>query len=371
MSTPVPFVDIAAQQRDIADEIGPGVERILRTGAFVGGPDVAAFEAAYGRFIGVRHCIGVGNGTDALEIALRAAGVGAGDEVVVPANTFIATAEAVARAGARTVLVDVDPDALLMDPDAVKSAINERTKAIVPVHLYGQGAPVEAITALDLPDGCIVLEDAAQAQGATRNGRPAGSLADIAATSFYPGKNLGAAGDAGAILTDRDDLARGSRLIAAHGSAVKYVHEVLGFNSRLDAIQAVVLKAKLGHLRRWNDVRREAAHRYDDLLGGLAGVVLPRTLPGNEHAWHLYVVRVPERDTVVRLLNETGIGAAVHYPTPVHLAPPFARLGYGAGEFPVTEQAAAEVLSLPMFGHLTAEQQERVAHSLAAALARL
>ena len=371
MSAPVPFVDIAAQQRDIADEIGPNVERILRTGAFVGGSDVAAFEAAYSRFIGVRHCIGVGNGTDALEIALRAAGVGAGDEVIVPANTFIATAEAVARAGARTVLVDVDPDALLMDPDAVESAITERTKAIVPVHLYGQAAAVEAMTALDLPHSCIVLEDAAQAQGATRNGRPAGSLADIAATSFYPGKNLGAAGDAGAILTDRDDLARGSRLIGAHGSAVKYVHEVLGFNSRLDAIQAVVLKAKLGHLRRWNDVRRAAARRYDDLLGGLAGVVLPRTLPGNEHVWHLYVVRVPERDTVVRLLNEDGIGAAIHYPTPVHLAPPFAGLGYGAGEFPVTELAAGEILSLPMFGHLTAEQQERVAQSLATALDRL
>jgi dTDP-4-amino-4,6-dideoxygalactose transaminase len=371
MTGPVPFVDIAAQQRDILDEIGPDVERILSTGAFIGGPDVAAFEAAYARFIGVRHCIGVGNGTDALEIALRAAGVGTGDEVIVPANTFIATPEAVARAGARTVLVDVDPDALLIDPTAVKSAITERTKAIVPVHLYGQAAPVEAIKDLDLPPGCVVLEDSAQSQGATRNGRPAGSLADIAATSFYPGKNLGAAGDAGAILTDSDELARSSRLIPAHGSAIKYVHEVLGFNSRLDAIQAVVLSAKLGHLPRWNDARRQAARRYSKLLGDIADVVLPRTLPGNEHVWHLYVVRVPERDTVVRLLNDDGIGAAIHYPTPVHLAPPFAGLGHSTGDFPVAESAAGQILSLPMFGHITAEQQARVAQSLTAALDRL
>jgi dTDP-4-amino-4,6-dideoxygalactose transaminase len=369
--TAVPLVDIAAQQRDIADELRPEVERILTTGAFIGGPDVARFEREYAELLQVQHCIGVANGTDALEIALRAAGIGAGDEVILPANTFIATAEAVSRVGARTVLVDIDDEAMLIDPALIPAAVTERTRAIAPVHLYGQAAPVELITGLDRPDGAIILEDAAQSQGALRNGKPAGSLGDIAATSFYPGKNLGAAGDAGAVMTNDEELARVCRLLGAHGSSKKYVHDIVGFNSRLDAIQAVVLSAKLRHLSRWNQVRQQAAARYHELLADVADVQLPATLAGNEHVWHIYAIRVPNRDKVLQLMNEAGIGAAIHYPTPVHLSPAFLDLGYSQGDFPISEAAADRLLSLPIYGHITAEQQEQVVEALRMALNRL
>ncbi|MGX7678027.1 DegT/DnrJ/EryC1/StrS family aminotransferase [Jatrophihabitans sp. DSM 45814] len=371
MTQNVPLVDIAAQQREIIDEIRPEIDEILVTGAFIGGRHVARFEEAFANLIGVDHCIGVANGTDGLEIALRAAGVTSEHEVVLPANTFIATAEAVERIGARTVLVDADVDAMLMDPTLIQAAISERTGAVVPVHLYGQAAPVEQIASISRPESSIILEDAAQSQGASRFGAPAGSLGDIAATSFYPGKNLGAAGDAGAVMTSDDELARVCRLLSAHGSATKYVHEISGFNSRLDAIQAVVLLAKLARLDRWNSVRREAASRYHDLLADVSEIRLPATLEGNVHVWHIYPVRVPERDKVLQLLNEDGIGAAIHYPTPVHLSPAFAHLGYGKGDFPVSENAANSLLSLPIYGHITAEQQERVASSLRNALNRV
>lgn len=371
MSNNVPLVDIAAQQAEIIEEIRPEIDRILTTGAFIGGKVVTDFEQAFAEFIGVSNCVGVANGTDALEIALRAAGVGAGDEVILPANTFIATAEAVARVGARTVLVDADEAAMLMDPALVGAAVTERTRAIAPVHLYGQAAPVEQIAAIERPDGAIILEDAAQSQGATRFGIPAGSLGDIAGTSFYPGKNLGAAGDAGAIMTSDDDLARMCRLISAHGSSVKYVHEVVGFNSRLDSIQAVVLSAKLKRLVGWNQVRREAAVRYAEMLADVTDVRLPATLEGNEHVWHIFPVRVPQRDAVLKLMNDDGIGAGIHYPTPVHLSPAFAHLGYAKGDFPVSEAAAESLLSLPIYGHITEEQQVRVVESLRSALSRV
>jgi dTDP-4-amino-4,6-dideoxygalactose transaminase len=368
MTDAVPLVDIVAQQREIAEHVRPHIDRILATGAFVGGADVAAFEAAYARFLDVRHCVGVANGTDALEIALRATGVGPGDEVVLPANTFIATAEAVVRAGAAVVLVDVDDAALLMEPSLLARAITERTKAILPVHLYGQAAPVERIREVPMPEGCVIIEDAAQSHGASRFGEAAGSLGDAAATSFYPGKNLGAAGDAGAVMTGDDAIARTARLLGAHGSAEKYVHEIVGFNSRLDAIQAVVLTAKLERIAGWNDARRAAAQRYGELLADLPDIRLPRTLEGNEHVWHLYAVRVPERDKVLKVLNESGVGAGIHYPTPVHLSPAFGHLGYTRGDFPVSESAADSVLSLPIFGHITKQQQQRVVSALRSAL---
>jgi dTDP-4-amino-4,6-dideoxygalactose transaminase len=371
MNNPVPLVDIAAQQRDIAEQIRPEIDRILTTGAFIGGKDVADFEQSYAAYLQVGHCIGVANGTDAIEIALRATGVGPGDEVILPANTFIATAEAVARVGAEIVLVDVDPDAMLMDPALVPAAITERTKAIIPVHLYGQAAPVEQIAALSLPEGCVIIEDAAQSQGALRHGKPAGSLGTMAATSFYPGKNLGAAGDAGAVMTDDADLARVARLLGAHGSAMKYLHEIIGFNSRLDSIQAVVLSAKLTHLDRWNQVRRDAAARYEQLLAGVADLTLPQTMAGNEHVWHLYTVRVPERDAVLKLINDEGVGAGIHYPSTVHLSPAFAHLNYQRDDFPISEAAADELISLPIYGHITAEQQHRVADVVRASLSRV
>ena len=367
----IPLVDLSLQHAQVAEEVEGGFAEVLSAGDFIGGKAVAAFEQEYADFLGARACVGVGNGTDALEMALRAVGVGHGDEVVLPANTFIATAEAVLRAGARPVLVDVDDDALLIDPGQVEDAVTDRTRAIVPVDLYGQPAPFEELPAAVAERGLAVVEDAAQSQGASRHGRPAGTLADLAATSFYPGKNLGAYGDGGAVTTDDDELAVRVRLLGAHGSPAKYEHTVVGFNSRLDTLQAVVLRAKLRRLREWNGERARAAAAYDDLLSRTPEVRTPVTLPGNTHAWHLYVVRVPERDRVLDHLKAEGVGAGVHYPVPLHLTPALSHLGQGRGRFPVAEAAAGQILSLPMFPGITLGQQERVVDALLAALERL
>jgi len=364
----IPLVDLAAQQAEIADEVKVGLDEVFAKTAFIGGPAVGRFEEAYARYVGVEHVIGVANGTDALELALRAAGVRTGGEVIVPANTFIATAEAASRIGAVPVPVDVDPVYLLMDPDAVRAAVGPRTEAIVPVHLFGQVAPVEAIGKIAADAGVPMIEDAAQSQGSRRYGRPAGSFGLAAGTSFYPGKNLGAAGDAGAVLTSDAEAARAVRVIGAHGSAHKYDHEVVGFNSRLDTVQAVVLAAKLRRLDGWNAARRAAADRYAELLAGVDGVRVPTSAEGNEDVWHLYVVQVEERDHVLAALNGAGIGAGIHYPTPIHLTGAYADLGCGPGSFPVAEAAAARILSLPMYPHLAAEQQAQVAEALAAAV---
>jgi dTDP-4-amino-4,6-dideoxygalactose transaminase len=367
----IPLVDLAAAHAEIADEIRAGFDRVLARTAFVGGEEVAAFEREYAAFGGVAHCVGVANGTDAVELALRAVGVEAGDEVVLPANTFIATAGATARLGAKPVLADCLPDSYLIDPDAALAAVTAATRAVVPVHLYGLLAPVSELAAA-LPSHVRVVEDAAQSQGAVRDGRTPGS-GGIAATSFYPGKNLGAYGDAGAVLTDDAELAATVRSLANHGSAVKYRHDIAGFNSRLDGLQAVVLRAKLARLGAWNQARRDAAVRYQELLANLAAagrVLLPDVDEGEAHVWHLYVVRVPgaDRDAVVGKLNAAGIGAGIHYPTPVHLTPAFAHLGHGRGSFPHAERAAEEILSLPLHPHLTADQQQRVVDALAGAL---
>jgi dTDP-4-amino-4,6-dideoxygalactose transaminase len=365
----IPLVDLAAQHAAVAEEVRAGWDAVLARTAFIGGPRVAEFEAEYAAFTGAGHCVGVANGTDAIEIALRALGVGAGDECIIPANTFIATAEAVMRAGAIPVLADcADDDSYLIDPAAVEAAVTPRTKAIVPVHLYGQAAPVELLKPVAEKAGAWIVEDAAQAQGARRNGAGAGALGHAAATSFYPGKNLGAYGDAGAVLTDSADVAARARMIGDHGSPRKYEHEVFGVNSRLDALQAVVLSAKLRRLEGWNEGRRQAAARYDRLLAGREDVILPRTLDGNLHVWHLYVVRVPDRDRVLKELHAAGIGAGIHYPIPVHLTTAFSHLGYARGAYPVAERAAAGILSLPLFAEITEEQQERVVSVLTSAL---
>ncbi|HJQ85546.1 MAG TPA: DegT/DnrJ/EryC1/StrS family aminotransferase [Candidatus Binatia bacterium] len=345
-----------------------GFADVCAHGAFVLGPEVAAFEAAYARFSGVAHCIGVANGTDALELALRAAGVGAGDEVVLPANTFVATALAVVRAGAVPVLVDCDPLHFLIDPHALAAKVGARTRAIVPVHLYGQIAPMEEVARVATGAGVAVVEDAAQAHGATRHGTGAGGFGVVAATSFYPGKNLGAYGDAGAVLATSAEIAAKVRALRNYGSEVKYEHPERGFNSRLDTLQAVVLSAKLARLATWNEARAAAAARYATLLADVPRVRLPGTLPGNRHVWHLYVVRVPERDRVLAHLAAAGIGAGTHYPVPIHLQGAFRDLAHRRGDFPVAEAAAAEILSLPIFPGITAAQQERVVRELRAAL---
>jgi dTDP-4-amino-4,6-dideoxygalactose transaminase len=366
---PIPLVDLAASHAAVAEEIAEGWRHVLAATAFIGGPEVAAFESEYAAFIGTRHCVGTANGTDAIEIALRALDVGPGDECILPANTFIATAEAVARAGATPVLVDcADDGTYLIDTDAVEAALTPRTRAIVPVHLYGQAAPVERLLPLAGKTGAWVVEDAAQSQGARRRDANAGALGHVAATSFYPGKNLGAYGDAGAALTRSDDLAARMRLIHDHGSPRKYEHEVIGLNSRLDTLQAVVLSAKLRRLAGWNAARQAAAARYDTLLSQAEGVIRPRVLDGNEHVWHLYVVRVPDRDRVLKELHAAGIGAGIHYPVPVHLTAAFAGLGYAEGAFPVAERLARELLSLPLFPEITPSQQERVVSVLMAAV---
>jgi dTDP-4-amino-4,6-dideoxygalactose transaminase len=361
----IPLVDLAVQHDQVADEVAKGWADVLKATAFIGGPQVAAFEAEFAEFLGAGHCVGVGNGTDALELALRALRIGPGDECVVPVNTFIATAEAVARTGARPVFADCEADTGLVDVDALTAAIGPRTRIVLPVHLYGQTAAVERI-----PVDILVLEDAAQAQGARRHGVSAGLLGHIAATSFYPGKNLGAYGDAGAVVTRESELAKRVRMLRDHGSPRKYEHPELGFNSRLDTLQAVVLSAKLHRLAAWNEARRVAAGRYDGLLAGIPTVRTPVVAEGNEHVWHLYVVRVDARirDRVVRQLQTEGIGASIHYPKPLHLTGAFGGLGYGEGAFPVAERLAGEILSLPLFPEITEAQQERVVDVLAEAV---
>ncbi|MCR2764204.1 DegT/DnrJ/EryC1/StrS family aminotransferase [Microbacterium sp. zg.B48] len=367
--TGVPFLDLAAQQAEIVDEVLPVWRAQLESAGFIGGAEVDAFEREFADYVGVTHVVGVSNGTDALELAYRAAGVGPGDEVIMPANTFIATAEAASRIGAVPVFVDVDDEHLLMDPDAVEAAITARTRAIVPVHLFGQTAPMDLLLPIAQGHDLVLIEDAAQSQGASCAAGRAGALSRVAATSFYPGKNLGAAGDAGAVLTDDPDVAALVRTLAGHGSATKYVHTHVGVNARLDAVQAAVLRAKLRRLEGWNQARRVAAERYAQLLRD-SEVRIPAVRPGNTDVWHLYVVRVEDRDRVVAELGAAGIGTGIHYPTPVPLTDAYAPLGHRRGQFPVAEAAAGRILSLPMFPHLTGAQQERVADALVRAVAR-
>jgi len=359
-------VDLSLQHAQIADEVRLGFDRVLDSGAFILGPEVKSFEDSFARYCDVSHVIGVGNGTDAVELALRAAGIGAGDEVLVPANTFVATVGAVLRAGAAPRLVDCDDD-FLIDADAAAQAATSRTRAVIGVHLYGQVAPMERLRHL-FGDRLVLVEDAAQSQGARLGRRRAGSLGDIAATSFYPGKNLGAYGDGGAVMTADDELAERVQLLRNHGGIRRYEHDRVGVNSRLDSLQAVVLSSKLALLDAWNEQRREAAERYRSWLQDVPGVVLPRTVAGNGHVFHLYVVRVPDRDRVVQKLNDAGIGAAIHYPTPVHLLKGYASLGYTRGDFPAAERAADEIMSLPIYPGITPEQQERVVAELRRAL---
>jgi dTDP-4-amino-4,6-dideoxygalactose transaminase len=363
----LPLVDLKAQHREIGDEVSAAFASVIGNASFILGKDVEEFEQAFARFSGVRHCVGVGSGTDALELLVRAAGIGPGDEVLVPVNSFVATAFAVVRAGAVPVFVDCDPVHYLIDPQDAERRISPRTRAVIPVHLYGQMAPMRDIVELAREKNLLVLEDAAQSHGARQDEATPGSLGLGAATSFYPGKNLGAYGDAGAVLTNSGALASKIRALRNYGSEQKYIHPEAGFNSRLDTLQAVVLAAKLRRLAAWNDARRAAAARYDSLLAG-AECTLPGALPGNMHVWHLYVVRVRDRDRVLHELNTAGIGASIHYPVPMHLQKAFARVQSKPSEFPVAVQTAQEILSLPIFPQITTGDQARVASALRKAL---
>jgi dTDP-4-amino-4,6-dideoxygalactose transaminase len=333
---------------------------VLDSRAFVGGPAVAAFERRFAAFCGTAHAVGTANGTDALHLAFRALGLGPGDEVVVPANTFVATAEAIVLAGAEPRFADVDPETLLLSPETLEAAVTPRTKAVVAVHLYGQVADMPALLLAAGRDGLVVVEDAAQAHGATWQGRPAGSFGAAGCFSFYPGKNLGCFGDAGAVVTDDDDLADRIRSMRDHGRAAggHHEHNLLGTNSRLDTVQAVVLDAKLDRLESWNEARRALASVYRDLLDPRVARVVGE-LPGSRGARHLMVVRVRDRERVRHVLSEHGIGTGIHYPTPCHLMAPYA--AYADAPLPVVEAASEQVLSLPLYPSLSLTDVRRVA----------
>jgi dTDP-4-amino-4,6-dideoxygalactose transaminase len=365
----VPLVDLEPQTAAIEDEVRRGWDTVIKQGGFIQGSQVVDFEEAFATYCGTEHCVGVGNGTDALELALRAVGVKPADEVILPANTFVATAEAVVRAGATPVLVDCDPRTYLIDPTQVADRVGPRTRAVIAVHLYGQIADMESIDDALSGRDIAVVEDAAQAQGALRHGILAGNFGKVAGTSFYPGKNLGAWGDAGAVLTSSDEVAAQVRALRNHGGESRYEHRCAGTNSRLDTLQAVVLLAKLRRLDAWNEMRRQAADRYHELLGDLEQVRLPVVAEGSCPVWHLYVVQVENRDGVLSSLQANGIGAGIHYPRPIHQLPGWRDLELDDWmSFPVADQAADRILSLPIYPGISPAQQERVASCLRQAL---
>lgn len=363
MEPEIPLVDLKAQYRPLRDDILSRIDSILDGMHLFLGENVQAFESAFAEYCGVKSAVGVGNGTDALQMALRACGVGPGDEVITVANTFFATVEAIALAGARPVFVDVRPDTHTMDPSQVERRITRRTRAIVPVDLYGQPADMVPILGIARAHRLKVIEDACQAHGALYGDRRAGGLADVAAFSFYFSKNLGAYGEAGAVTTDDPEIAERVRQLRNHGSTRRYHHDLVGTNSRIDEIQAAVLLAKLPHLDDWNEQRRRLADRYNRLLAG-AGLGLPVEDRWAKHVYHLYVIRSPERDALTSWLGERGIATGIHYPVPCHLQPAAREWGMARGMLPVTERLAGEILSLPMYAELTEAQQSRVVEAI-------
>ena len=366
----VPFFDLARQFEKIRKEITMSLEEVFQTQQFILGPQVSELETMIARYCDVSFAIGVASGSDALFLALLALGVGPGDEVILPSFTFFATAGAVSRTGAKPVFADIDPATYNIDPEELKKRISSQTKAVIPVHLYGQCADMDPILDLCTIRSIFVIEDAAQALGAvyepegTSFPRKAGQMGILGCFSFFPTKNLGAFGDAGMIVTDRNELAERLRILRVHGSHPKYYHKWIGINSRLDTIQAAILKAKLPHLERWTEERRRKAKRYEELLGNLfsslPGAALPKTQFRNRHIYNQYVIRVPQRDQLRAFLQEQGVGTEIYYPVPLHLQQCYAFLHYREGDLPHSEKAAKEVLALPIYPELTDEEQDYV-----------
>lgn len=363
----VPFLDLKTQYLSIKDEIQDALNKVLDNTAFAGGPFVAQFEKEFAEFCQVEHCVGVGSGTDALWLALLALGVGPGDEVITVPDTFIATAEAISYCGATPVFVDVDEKTYNMDPNklddllksrhALSSTPSERMpKAIIPVHLFGQTADMDPIIEIAKKYGLSVVEDACQAHGALYKGKPAGTMGAAGCFSFYPGKNLGAYGEAGAVTTNNAELANKMRMIRDHGQEKKYYHGCIGWNARMDGFQGAVLSVKLKHLPAWNEARRKNAELYNKLLSGLEGVITPKEMDYARHVYHIYAIRAQKRDDLIAKLGEKGVNCGIHYPVPVHLQNAYASLGLKADSFPVAEKVASEFVSLPMFAELTEEQ---------------
>ena len=361
----IPFVDLKAQYRSIKEEVDAAIQGVLDSCQFTLGEEVVSFEKEFAAWCHAAHGIGVNTGTSALHLALLATGIGRGDEVITVPFTFVATVSAIDYTGARPVFVDICPQSFTMDPSTIEAAITPRTKAIIPVHLYGQPADMDPILDIARRHGLKVIEDACQAHGARYKGRPAGSIGDMGCFSFYPGKNLGACGEGGMVVTDDPVHARTIRMLRDWGAEKKYQHELKGFNFRLEGIQGAVLRVKLRHLDHWTELRRAAAARYGALFAG-SEVQTPATMAYARHVWHLYVIRHPQRQALQDALAAQGIQTGIHYPTPVHLLPAFAELGHRKGDFPHAERAAAEVLSLPMFPELSVAQAEAVAHAVLA-----
>ena len=359
----IPFVDLPAQYRGLKPEIDSAVGRVLESAQFILGPAVTAFERDFAAFCAAKEAIGVNSGTSALHLSLLAAGVEPGDEVITVPFTFVATVAAIEYAGARPVLVDVEPEFLTMDPAKLEAAITPRTKAIIPVHLFGQPADMDPIMAIARKHGLVVIEDACQAHGSEYKGRRCGSIGQLGCFSFYPGKNLGAYGEGGAVVTSDPDLAKKIRLLRAWGEETRYEHKYRGFNYRMDGVQGAILGVKLRYLEAWTEARRRNAAEYARQLADTS-VTLPRERNEVRHVYHVYVVRLQQRDAWRDRLTEAGVQTGVHYPIPVHLQPAYRDLGYSAGAFPVSERASAEVLSLPMFPELTHAQIKEVALAL-------
>jgi dTDP-4-amino-4,6-dideoxygalactose transaminase len=360
----VRFLDLAPIHRDLKDAVLDDIADLIDSGAFANGPQVAGFEAAYADYCGTAHCVGVASGLDALRLGLLAAGIEPGDEVVVPAHTFVATLEAVTQAHAVPVVCDVREDDYGLDPDAAASVIGPATRALMPVHLYGQMADMCSLAAVAARHGLTVIEDACQAHGASRDGLAPGAAAEAAAFSFYPGKNLGAMGDAGALVTNIAPLATEVRTLREHGQAAKYEHRVEGWTSRLDTIQAIVLLHKLPLLDTWNDERRRIAALYGETLAGVGDLVLPAVAPNSRPVWHLYVIRTTRRAALASFLADRGIATGRHYPDAVHLTPAYAHLGYGRGAFPVAEGLARQGVSLPVYPGMPEAEVEAVAEGI-------
>jgi dTDP-4-amino-4,6-dideoxygalactose transaminase len=347
----IPFVDLKAQYQGIKEEIDEAVARTLASANFILGPEVAAFEKDFASYCGVSHCMGLNSGTSALHLALLAAGVGPGDEVITVSFTFVATVAAIVYTGAKPVFVDIDPVSFTMDVNQIEEAITPKTKAILPVHLYGQPADMDPIMQIARRRGLVVIEDACQAHGAEYNGKRVGSIGDVGCFSFYPGKNLGAYGEGGAVTTNNPEMARTIRMLRDWGAEKRYHHALKGYNYRMEGLQGAILAVKLRHLEKWTEARRARAKSYDNFLVKI-GVGIPVVMPYSRHVYHIYAIRHPQRDELAKFLNEHGVQSGIHYPIPVHLQEAYADTGYKLGDLPVSELVANEVLSLPMCAEL-------------------
>jgi len=364
----IPFVDLKAQYHSIKNEIDAAIQNILESSQFVLGKEVAAFEEEFAAYSQVKHAIGVNSGTSALHLALLAAGIGPRDEVITVTFTFVATVAAIHYTGAKPVFVDIDPSSFTMDPKLVEQAITKRTKAILPVHLYGRMADMDPILEIARKHSLLVIEDAAQAHGAEYKGHRAGSIGDLGCYSFYPGKNLGAYGEGGMVVTNNPEYTRTIRMLRDWGAEKKYEHVLKGYNYRLEGMQGAILRVKLRHLEAWTEARRAHAARYNQALAGLS-VQTPEEMPYDRHVYHVYAVRTSQRSALQQALNDKGVQTGIHYPFPVHLLPAYADLGYKQGDFPHSEKAANEVLSLPMYAELPESAPKEVAESIAASSA--